>query len=574
MSLSSIIGAAGSALTASQVRIAVANTNVANADDLSYTRKTVTTAPTTTTVTVSDTVVQRAADAFLTKTVLKTAAAAGGDAVTDTYMQAYDAALGSTDGGDDISSLMSAFSASLSALASSADDTTKAQLVSDASALADGIGDLSAEVQTLRTQANDQIATTVDSVNQSLKTLASLNDQIATVTAQGGDAATLEDQRDAELATLSGLIGVSSYVTSDNQLRIYTTGGDQLLGTTAATLSYAASSQLGAGATYPGSIAGITLNGKDVTTSLGSGELGALITLRDTTLPAEQDKLDALASTLIAQVNAVTNAGAPVPAPTTLTSADTVSASDAFSATGSLRVAVVDSSGTVVSTQDLDLSAYATVADLMTALNGISGLSASIDSDGKLSLTATDSANGVALGDIDAAVGTAGSGFSAYFGFNDLFSGTDATDIAVDSDLAGDASRLATASLDTTATLAVGDRALSSGDSTVADALSSLLTTAVGFAATGGQAAKTVSLSSYASGFVSGAATLIAAAASQSETSTAASDAATSRLQNLTAVNIDEELALLTQYQTQYEANAQLISMAKDLFDALVSMVS
>jgi flagellar hook-associated protein 1 FlgK len=96
----------------------------------------------------------------------------------------------------------------------------------------------------------------------------------------------------------------------------------------------------------------------------------------------------------------------------------------------------------------------------------------------------------------------------------------------------------------------------------------------VSFAATGSQAAKTVSLSSYASSFVSGAATMIAAAASQSEASTAASDAATSRLQNLTAVNIDEELANLTQYQTQYEANAQLISMARDLFDTLVSMVS
>jgi flagellar hook-associated protein 1 FlgK len=494
--------------------------------------------------------------------------------VVDTYMQSYDAALGSTDGGDDISSLMSAFSTALSALSSSPDATSKAQLVSDASTLAQGISGLSAEVQSLRTQANSQISTTVDSVNQSLKTLASLNSQIATVTAQGGDATTLEDQRDAQLTTLSGLIGVNSYVTSDNQLQIYTTGGDQLLGTTAATLSYTASSQLGASAAYPGSIAGITLNGKDITTSLGDGQLGALVTLRDTTLPAEQDKLDALASTLIAQVNAVTNAGSSVPAPTTLTSASTVSATDAFSATGSLRVAVVDSSGTVVGAQDLDLSTYSTVGDLVTALNGISGLSASIGSDGKLSVTATDSANGVALGDIGAAVGSTGVGVSAYFGFNDLFSGTSAADIGVASGLVSDPSRLATAALSTTGTLAAGDRGLSSGDSTVADALSSLLTKAVSFAATGGQAAKTVSLSSYASSFVSGAATMISTAASQSATSTAASTAATSRLQNLTAVNIDEEMALITQYQSQYQANAQLVSIAKDLFDTLVNMVS
>lgn len=567
MSLSSIIGAAGSALTASQTRIAVANLNVANADDLTYTRKTVTSAVTTTTVALSDATILRVADSYLSKTVLKTAAAAEGDAVTDSYMQSYDAALGSTDGGDDISSLMTAFSTALSALASSADATSKAQLVSDVSALADGIKSLSAEVQDLRTQANSQIETTVGTVNQTLKSLASLNDQIATVIAQGGDTTSLEDQRDAALTTLSGLMGVSSYVTADNQLRVYTTGGDALLGTTAATLGYTASSQLGATATYPGSISGITLNGKDVTASLTTGELGALITLRDQTLPAEQDKLDALASTLITQVNAVTNAGTSVPAPSSLTSSGTVSTADAFSATGTLRVAVTDTGGKVVSTQDLDLSSYATVGDLVTALNGVSGLSVSIGSDGKLSVTATDSANGVSLADD-------GAGVSARFGFNDLLTGSTAADIGVSSKLTSDPGGLPTAVLSMTATLSVGDLALASGDSTIADKLSSLLTTSVSFAATGSQAARTVSLSSYASSFVSGAATMIAAAASQSEASTAASEAATSRLQNLTAVNIDEELANLTQYQTQYEANAQLISIARDLFDTLVSMVS
>jgi flagellar hook-associated protein 1 FlgK len=462
---------------------------------------------------------------------------------------------------------MTAFSTALSALSSSPDATSKAQLVSDASALADGIRGLSGEVQDLRTQANSQIETTVGTINQSLKSLASLNDQIATVTAQGGDTTALEDQRDAALTTLSGLMGVSSYVTADNQLRVYTTGGDALLGTTAATLSYTASSQLGATATYPGSISGITLNGKDVTASQTTGALGALVTLRDQTLPAEQDKLDALASALINQVNVATNAGTSVPAPNSLTSASPVSASDAFSATGTLRVAVTDSSGKVVSTQDLDLSTYATVGDLVTALNGVGGLSASIGADGKLSITAASSANGVSLADD-------GAGVSARFGFNDLLTGSGASDIGVSSKLTSDPGGLPTAVLSTTATLAVGDLALASGDSTIADKLSSLLTSSVSFAATGGQAAKSVSLSSYASSFVSGAATMIAAASTQSASSTAASDAATSRLQNLTAVNIDEELANLTQYQTQYEANAQLISMVRDLFDTLVTMVS
>ncbi|MFT4254459.1 MAG: flagellar hook-associated protein FlgK [Caulobacter sp.] len=575
MSLSSIISSASSALANTQLQISVANANVANADDLTYTKKSVSSTATTALNSASTSTIQRAADSYLAKTVVKTAASAGYASTIDTYMQSYDASLGSVDGGDDLSSLLSSFTTALTTLSASPDsDAEKASLVSAATSLASGVSSLSSSIQDLRTQANDEIETTVDTINTTLKTLASLNDQIVSVTAQGGDATSLLDQRDAALTTLSGLIGVNSYTTSDNRLMVYTTGGDQLLGTTAATLSYDASSSLSASSVYPDNISGITLNGKDITESIESGQLGALITLRDETLVNEQAELDNLASTLISQINAITNAGTASPAPTTLTSASTVSGTDSFSASGSVRVAIVDSSGNTVSTEDIDLSNYSSIDDLVSALDAIDGLSASIDSKGKLVLTADDSANGVALGDIDASVGDDGQGFSDYFGFNDLFSGSTAADIAISSDLKSDYARLTTGVLDTTSTLESGDRAISSGDTTTLDALTSMLSSQLSFAAAGDQGAKTVTLSSYTASFVSGAATLISTAASDSESATATYDAATSRLQNSTAVNVDEELAMLTTYQSQYEANAQLVSMAKDLFDALISMVS
>lgn len=575
MSLSSIINSASSALSTAQMQIAVANANVANADDLTYTRKTVSTTATTALNSASTTTIQRAADSYLAKTVVKTAASAGYASTVDSYMQSYDAALGSVDTGSDLSSLLDAFSSALTSLSASADsDTAKASVVSAASSLASGLSGLSASIQDLRTQANNDIATTVDTINSTLSSLASLNDQIMSVTAQGGDITSLQDQRDAALTTLSGLIGVSSYTTSDNRLVVYTTGGDQLLGTTAAKLSYDASSALSTTSVYPDTISGITLNGKDITASVDSGQLGALVTLRDKTLVDEQDELDALAGALISQVNAITNAGSSVPAPTSLTSAGTVSGGDGFSASGTLRVAIVNSSGTTVSTEDLDLSSYSSIDDLVNALDAIDGLSASIGSDGKLVLTAEDGANGVALGDIDASVGDEALGFSDYFGFNDLFSGSTAADIALSSKLSSNYSLLATAALDTSTGLSAGDRTLSSADSTTVDALTSMLSGALSFAAAGDQSARTVTLSSYAASFVSGAATLISNAATASEGAQATYEAATTRLQNTTAVNMDEELAMLTTYQSQYEANAQLISMAQELFDALISMVS
>ncbi len=565
MSLTSILTAASSGLSTAQYQMAVAQTNVANADQAGYSRKTVSTTATTATNTVSSATVTRAADAYLSKTVDKTAAANGRDAVIDTYLQSYDSSLGSVDGGDDVSSLLTAFQTALTNLASSSTASTKASAVSAASSLASSLTSLSSDIQSLRSQANTEISDTVGTVNDTLKSLQSLNDKIVSTAASGGDTSDLEDQRAAAVTTLSSLIGVTTYTTSDNRVMVYTTGGQQLLGTSAATLSYSASSTLSADATYPGSISGITVNGQDITPSITTGKLGGLISLRDTTLPGQQTSLDQLASSLIDQVNTAANSGSSSPAANTLTSASAVSGSDAFSASGSLRVAVTDTSGAVVSTKDLDLSGYSTINDLVADLNTIDGVNASI-SDGKLVIAASSSSNGVALGDIDASV--SGQGVSDYFGFNDVFSGTSASTIAVSSKLTADPSSLATAALSTTGILSVGTVAIAAGSSATADKISKALSSDTPFSS--GKS----SLLNYAAGFVSSAATLVSNASTQAQTSSSTYDAATSRLSNLTAVNLDEEMAQLQTYQQAYQANAQLVSMVRDLFDTLVSMLN
>lgn len=571
MSLTSILSSAGAALTTAQYQIAVSQTNVANADDASYSRKTVSTTATTQTLAVSTATVTRAADAYLAKAVDKTAAVDGRDAVIDTYMQSYDASLGSVDGGDDVSSLLTAFQTALTSLASSSTTATKASAVSAASSLASSIQSLSDEIQSLRSQANLEIGETVDTINSTLETIKALNDQIVSTTASGGDVSDLEDRRAAAVTTLSSLMGVSTYTTSDNRVVVYTSGGEQLLGASVAKLSYEASSSLSASVVYPGAIAGVTVNGKDITTSLTSGKLGGLISLRDDILVGEQEALDQLASTLIDLVNTAANSGSASPPPNSLTSTETVSGTDAFSATGSVRVAVTNSSGAVVSTVDIDLSAYATVDDLVAGLNSVSGLSASI-SNGKLTIAATSSSNGVALADIDVSI--AGEGFSDYFGFNDIFTGDSAADIAVASELTTDASRFPTATMDVSSALAVGQIAVATGDTGAASAISSALSTSTSFTAAGELTAGQSSLIAYAGSFVSTAATTIADAASQAQTSGDAHDAAVSRLANLTTVNLDEELAMLEVYQQVYQANAQLTSIVQELFDTLINMVN
>lgn len=575
MSLSSILTMASAGLTNTDYQIALSNANIANAGDTSYSRKTATFATVDQTLALSSATTTRVADAYLTRATAQTSASASRDAAVSSALQTYDGALGSVAGGDDVSSRLTALETSLTSLKSAgATAAAKADVVYGATQLATTINGLSSTIQSLRTQASSDIATTVATANTAAKAIADLNAQILSTAAGGGDTTNLEDQRDAALQTLSGAMGVSYFKTADNRIQVFTTGGDLLVGTSANPLSYTASTTLGANATYPGQISGILLGGKDITPTISSGTVGGLIQLRDASLVSEQAKLDQLAGALITTANAATNAGSAYPPPSTLTGSATVAPSDALSATGTLRVAVTSSTGTVTSTQDIDLSTLSNVSDLVTALNGVPGLSASISTAGKLVISTTDTSQGVALADIGASVGGAGSGVSDYFGLNDLFSGTDATNIAVSTGLQTNPSRLPTAALDTTAGLAVGAIGLTSGDSSVADRLTAALAAPTSFSAAGDSPAQSISLEKYASNFVSGAATLVANAASKADTSQATYTAAKTRLENLTSVNTDQELAMLTTYQQQYQANAQMITVVRTLFDSLIKMMA
>ena len=96
---------------------------------------------------------------------------------------------------------------------------------------------------------------------------------------------------------------------------------------------------------------------------------------------------------------------------------------------------------------------------------------------------------------------------------------------------------------------------------------------AVSAEAAGSFPAQTTSLQSYAAAFVSSAANLISTASATSQTSEATFTAAQTRLQNLTTVNTNEELANLQTLEQQYQANAQMISTVRTMFSALMQMM-
>ncbi|UFZ04734.1 flagellar hook-associated protein FlgK [Bradyrhizobium ontarionense] len=571
-----------SGISATELQISVASSNISNADTKGYTQKT---ANQVTNVTggigtgVSITGISSNVDKLLLKSLIGANSELGAADTANSYLTQLQQLFGSasTSGtsttGTSLANSLASLESALSSLASSPSSVSlQSAAVSALDDFASQLRSTSSGVQTLRANADKNIASSVQSINDDLKQISDLNVEIRKMSATGQSTADLEDERNTALQDLSSYMNVSYYTASNGDLQVYTSSGRALVDSSAHTLSYTASANVSAASSYAsGGFSGITVDGVDVTSQITSGKVGALINLRDQTLPAVQTQLDQLASQLKSALNGITNGASAVPPPTSLTGTASVSSTTALSASGTVRIAVADQSGNLVSYQDLDLSSYATVGDLVTALNGISGVSASIDSNGHLSISATSSSNGVAINDMTSAI--SGAGFSDYFGMNDLVTGTGASNFAVSSSILSGASGLPTGTLDSSATLTTGSQVLTAGSATVINQLYDALTGSTSFSSAGGLSATTGSFADYAAAIVANVASRASQASSVYTTKSTAQSTYASSLSSQSGVNIDEETARLSALQNKYAAASQLISTVNSMFSSLLTAV-
>lgn len=564
MSLSIALSAATSSLRTIQTNLAVASSNIANSDTDGYSVKSTVQSNTVssgqgTGVTIK--AIQSRVDASLVRTIVGAAATSGAAATTTEYLQSLSDALGtlsgSGSGGQSLSSAVADAVAALEELASTPESTTlKTQAVMAFDDAASALRTTSATVQSLRQDADSGIEEAVASVNDILTQLSALNDSVVRARLAGQPTADLDDQRNSLLQSLSGYMDITYFSDSTGAIKVYTGTGEPLLTSVIHPLSYESASGVDAGTTYPGGFSGIMLNGKDITTTLKSGSVAALVTMRDTTLPAFQAELDSQAASLMDTLNSLHNGSTAVPAPSSLTGTVTgLSGTDSLSGSGTLRVVVSDSSAATVSALDIDLSAVATVDDLLTQLNSISGLSASLDSAGRLVVQATGSGTGVSLsgGTLD------GEGASARFGLNDLLTGTGATDIAVRANILSSPSLLATGSVSTASSLAAGDVAVTGGSGDPAQAMADALAKA--------------DISTAAADLVASVGTLLTQAKASQTAAETTLTTLTDRFSSKYGVNVDEESARITDLENAYSASAQIISAVNQMFESLLQAV-
>ncbi len=329
MGLSSALDSALSGLTSTQAQIDVISQNVSNQGSVGYTRRKATlvqqvTGGQTTGVQVAR--IQRILDQVVVSQLRSETSAAAYTSVHNDYFQQIDQLFGQPGTAGALDGVLNSFTTATQALANDPGSTiNRSSFVSSAQSLATKLNSISNDIQTARDGIEAHLADDVQKVNGILSNLQDLNNKIIGLSDSQTSAALL-DQRDAQISELAKYVDINVSPTSNNGVKITTTGGLPLLDNTASQFKYDQHYVLNATSKYSNfaptrGVGTISLVSSFGTTdilannAIRSGEIAGLVNLRDNQLVDAQAQVDELAAGLS---NAVANnkvSGTAVPGP-------------------------------------------------------------------------------------------------------------------------------------------------------------------------------------------------------------------------------------------------------------------
>lgn len=438
--LTDILGAAVSGMNAAQAGLKTVSTNIANVGTPGYARERTNQSASVHGDRVTGVVVgepTRIADKFLEAAVYRRANDLGISEVQSSYLDRMQSLLGAPDAESGLPARLDAINKSAIAITGAIGvEQNAADFVARTSDAIGTIQRLDTDMAMLAGDVDSEIGLQVERINALLKQIHSLNDAVSRLDGLGRSAAGTADQRNNAVQELSSLMAVTVREQPNGRLNIETAGGAPLLDTRMRLLSYPTSKSTtsAALAEYPGIDIRFANDAGDMGAATGDriessavgGKLGGLLELRDRTLPGFRDQLGTLFNGLARAINGASNAATAAPPPSRLYGATTaLAASDRLGFTGAAIFAVTASDGTIVARTRVDFSALgsgATVADALAAINsGLGGAGTASFADGRLQIDAVGTGRGVVVADDPAApTSRGGTGFSQYFGLNDV----------------------------------------------------------------------------------------------------------------------------------------------------------
>ena len=544
--MSNIFDIGSSALNSLQRAISTTGNNIANANTDGYSRQDVEFASRTpnriggftfgTGVEVSS--VERAYDAFLTQDVRARTS-------SSSYFESYATTAGQVDNlmadpATSISAAMDRFFASMEAVANSPTSQAERQvMLSEAETLASRFNYVDARLSELAENSNEQMSVYVTDINQYAQDIAQLNVQIVRLEkTPGGSPNDLLDQRDRAIESLAKLVRVDSRVQEDGSINVFTTSGHRLVSQSGAETLRLSPAQQPDG---PVRLFVSAPGGADTeisNLSLG-GELGAAIDVSLNVIDRARRDIGLLAVGLTETFNTQHEAGDTL---------NQVAGAEFFTSITPVATASPLNSGTT------NVSA---VIDDATELTGASyqiDYTDTVVTITNLSTNTTQEINGTTVS-IDGLTFTVGA-------FSNL---TDGDRFLVEP-TGRAASSMAVAITDTS------DIAAANSGGNVGDNRNML--SLISLREANNLKDGTQSVYDIYNNAVSQVAVDTRSARANADTELSLLQSVTDRRDGITGVNLEEEAANLIRYQQAYQAAAQIITTANDVFDTLLRATS
>jgi len=613
MGLSQALSTAMSGLRANQAALTLVSSNVSNAETPGYIRKTA--AQNQTVAGVQVTGINRVLDQYIQTQLLTETSGASYANVRANTLGNLQSIYGDPASSATLESAFNTLTAALQGLSTSPESpSSRTAVINAAQAMAQQLNQTSQGIQGLRTSAETGLATAVSTANNALAQIARINGQLQSLKPSDGSAAALMDQRDQYVSQLSQLMDVR-VSNEGNQISVFTGSGFQLVtGVTAGTLSFSPQGAVTPDAQWDADPAKSGLssvmldlpNGGTIdltaANAIRSGSIAAYLELRDHSLVQAQAQVDQLAAAMASALSDKTTS-------TPVTSGTQNGFSFDLTAPqngNTIRIGYTDTSGkahtvSVVLVDDpsvlplkntdiansndevigVDFSGgmASVISQLNAAFNG-SNLQFSASGDTLTVLGGSGGLPTVQSGTLTQTVGSLTSGEAQlpfFLDGNSLYTGAItaagsqqtglAARITINPALQADSSRLIGYGASTPA-----------GDTTRVDFISARLTSGTYSysSATGVGSASSPfkgTLLTYTQQFLG----IQANAASSAQALSDGQDVVLATLQkkmdSISGVNIDEEMANLLALQNAYAANARVMSTVNSMFQALMQVL-
>src|SRR5229473_2142690 len=234
MSLGSALAIAMSGLRANQSALSIVSSNIANAQTPGYISEGINQVEVQTGdsgASVIVTGVNRQLDQFIQAQLrTETSGGAYADQMASVLTQ-LQSVYGTPGAAGSLETAYSNFTTALQAL-STTSGTSSSQIsaVNSAQALAQQLNSTTQGIQTLRTNAEQDLNISVGQANAAMTQIANLNTQLQGMKSTDPAAATLMDQRDSAIDKLSQLMDMRVSTDNTNQTTAYTTNGIELVG--------------------------------------------------------------------------------------------------------------------------------------------------------------------------------------------------------------------------------------------------------------------------------------------------------------------------------------------------------